>query len=553
MSDTEPGQWPVGETLDMIGAYPRLSAAQIAALSADGQRRAVHAGDVLLAEGEPSTDFLVLLDGVVATFADYGTPEQRQLAVHGPGRFLGELGVLTGQTAFEATIALRDGEVLAVSREQLRQHVTRDTALGDLILRALLQRRTMLIGLGAGFRIIGSRYSPDTRRLRDFASRNRLPHRWIDLDSDEQADALLSALGVPVADTPIVIWRGTEVLRNPANSELARLIGLPPPPDPNTVSDLLVVGAGPAGLAACVYAASEGLRTTAIDAVATGGQAESSPLIENYLGFPAGLSGAELADRAAIQAAKFGARITVPAVAVRLAEDAGYHVVDLQDDAQVRARAVLISTGAQYRKLDVPDLARLESHGVYYAATQTEARLCGGDPIAVVGGGNSAGQAALFLARHANSVTLVVRGDDLGKDMSRYLVDQLEHAKTIEVLAHTEVRSLIGDRILEALVVEDNETGQRHRVEARALFVFIGARPGTGWLADALALDGDGFVLTGADVGSVADHDMLMLESSRRGVFAVGDVRSGSVKRIASAVGEGAIAVRMIHERLHAG
>jgi thioredoxin reductase (NADPH) len=269
MSDTDPGREPVEETLDMFGAYPRLSAAQIAALSVDGQRRTVHTGDILLAEGEPSRDFLVLLDGAVATFADYGTPEQRQLGVHGPGRFLGELGVLTGQTAFETTIAMRDGQLLAVSPEQLRQHVTRDTALGDLILRALLQRRTMLIDLGAGFRIIGSRYSPDTRRLRDFASRNRLPHRWIDLDSDEQADALLSALGVSVTDTPIVIWRGTEVLRNPANSELARLIGLPPPPDPNTVSDLLIVGAGPAGLAACVYAASEGLRTTAIDAVAT--------------------------------------------------------------------------------------------------------------------------------------------------------------------------------------------------------------------------------------------------------------------------------------------
>jgi thioredoxin reductase (NADPH) len=448
---------------------------------------------------------------------------------------------------------MRDGELLAVSREQLRQHVTRDTALGDLILRALLQRRTMLIGLCAGFRIIGSRYSPDTRRLRDFASRNRLPHRWIDLDTDEQADALLSALGLPVTDTPIVIWRGTQVLRNPNNGELARLIGLPPPPNPNAVSDVLVVGAGPAGLAACVYAASEGLRTTAIDAVATGGQAESSPLIENYLGFPAGLSGAELAERAAIQAAKFGARITVPAVAMRIAEDAGYHVVDLQDHAEVRTRAVLISTGAQYRKLDVPDLARFESHGVYYAATQTEARLCGGDPIAVVGGGNSAGQAALFLARHAARVTLIVRGDDLGKDMSRYLVNQLEHAKTIEVLTHTEVRSLIGDRSLEALIVEDNQTGQRRRVEAGALFVFIGARPGTGWLAGALALDDAGFVLTGSDVASATDHDTLMLESSRRGVFAAGDVRSGSVKRVASAVGEGAIAVRMIHERLHAG
>jgi thioredoxin reductase (NADPH) len=344
------------------------------------------------------------------------------------------------------------------------------------------------------------------------------------------------------------------VLRNPSNSDLARFVGLPPPPDPDTICDLLIVGGGPAGLAAAVYGASEGLRTVVIDAVASGGQAETSPLIENYLGFPAGLSGAELAERAAIQAAKFGARITVPAAAACLYEETGFHVIGLQDDSRIRARAVLVATGARYRTLNVPGMDRLEGVSVYYAATAVEAQICTGDPIAVVGGGNSAGQAALFLARHAVHVTLLVRGDDLGADMSRYFVDQLDHSPGIDVRTHCEVRALIGEDSLEALTVDDTHSGQTDRVDARALFVFIGAVPATRWLGDTLALDTHGFIHTGADIpGPASAHGALMLESSRRGIFAAGDVRSGSVKRVAAAVGDGAMAVRLVHERLHYG
>jgi thioredoxin reductase (NADPH) len=552
MSDDPPGAEPE-ETPDIFGAFPRLSTPQIDSLARDGQRRAMRAGGMLFAEGEPTEDFLVITSGLVGTYEAYGTPAQRQIGVHGPGRFLGEFGVLAGHAAFVTTVALTDGEVIAVPTDRLRQRVASDTQLGDIILRALLQRRSALIGLGVGFRIVGSRYSPETRRLRDFAARNRLPHHWIDVDADDNAEALLVALDVSAADTPLVIWRGVHVLRKPSNAELARLVGLPVPRDVPDACDLLVVGAGPTGLAACVYGASEGLRTVAVDQIATGGQAGTSPLIENYLGFPAGLSGAELAERASIQAAKFGARITVPARAVSLAEDDGYHAVALDDGSQIRARTVLIATGAQYRKPHIARLARLEGVSVYYAATQTEARLCAGDPVAVIGGGNSAGQAALFLARHAAQVTLLVRGSDLGQDMSRYLVDQLDNHPGVAVRTHTEARELVGDRSLEAVIIEDNQTGQRSRIDARSLFVFIGAAPGTRWLDDSVALDAHGFVRTGVDLEpSPAAVTRLPLESSRTGVFAAGDVRAGSVKRVASAVGEGAMAVHMVHERLGA-
>ncbi len=553
MSDQHSGTRPAEETPDTFGAYPRLTQAQIERLGLGAEHRTVKVGHVLIAEGEPSSDFLVVVSGLVATYEAYGTPEQHQLAVHGAGRFLGELGTLSGHAAFITTVALTDGEVIALPSDRLRTRIAADTHLGDVILRAMLQRRSMLIGLGAGFRIIGSRYSPDTRRLRDFAARNRLPHRWIDLDTDHNAEALLLALGVAAAETPLVIWRDVHLLRNPSNIQLARLVGLPVPLDAPTSCDLLVVGAGPAGLAACVYGASEGLDTVAVEAIATGGQAGTSPLIENYLGFPTGLSGAELAERASIQAAKFGARITVSAHAAALAADDGYHAVMLDDGSHIRARTVLIATGAQYRKPHIANLSRLEGVSVYYAATLTEARLCAGDPIAVIGGGNSAGQAALFLAQHAANVTLLVRHSDLGQDMSRYLVDQLASHPRVAVMTNTEARDLVGDCTLEAVIAEDNQTGQRTRIDARSLFVFIGAIPGTGWLAGCLDVDDHGFIRTGMDIRPQPALSMpLLLESSRTGVFAAGDVRAGSIKRVAASVGEGAMAVRMVHERLRA-
>jgi thioredoxin reductase (NADPH) len=534
------------ETPDHDGAYPRLTDAQLATLSRFGTRRRTRAGEILFREGDERYDFFVVLEGTVAIVADYGG-ENRLIAVHGPGRFLGELSLLTGQAAFFTAVMRQDGAVLQVPVEQLRALATQDPGIGDLILRAYLMRREILIGLGAGLRIVGSRYSSDARRLRELCARNRIPHRWIDLEDDDDAEQLLQSMGVAPEQTPVVIWHG-EVLRNPSPGQLAEAIGLGTEGLGQAVTDLVVVGAGPAGLAAAVYGASEGLVTVALDAVATGGQAGTSSRIENYLGFPAGISGAELAERATIQAGKFGARISVPTEAVGLARDDGQYIVALAGGEELRTRTLIIATGARYRRLPLAHLEELEGNGVYYAATIMEAQLCVDQPVAVVGGGNSAGQATLFLARSAACVRLVVRHDDLGRDMSRYLVDRIQRAHNVEVLLDTEVRELIGDRRLEAIVVEDLRDHERRRLECEALFVFIGADPHTEWLSGLVELDDHGFVCTG--VGRREDGRALLLETNLPGVLAVGDVRSGSIKRVASAVGEGSMAVRLIHEHL---
>ncbi|MEV4936893.1 FAD-dependent oxidoreductase [Streptomyces zaomyceticus] len=556
MSTTEHEQDAVRETPDRYGAFPRLTSEQLQDLTAYGERRRAVEGEVLYREGEPFREFLVILSGAVEILHDYGGPDERTVAVHGPGRFLGELGLLEGQAAFDTAVMRRTGEVLAVPVERQRALVDRDPLLGDLILRAYLGRRYLLIGLGAGFRILGSCYSPDTLRLREFAARNRLPHRWVDLERDKEADALLSRFSIRPEETPVVLWKGERVLRNPSNAELARLIGLPAPSPDAARCDVLVVGAGPAGLAASVYGASDGLTTVTVDAVATGGQAATSSRIENYLGFPSGISGGELIERAVLQAHKFGARLMVPAQVTGLTPQDDEYVVTLADGSTARAGAVVFASGVRYRRLDVPGIDRLEGISVYYAATVHEASLCRADPVAVVGGGNSAGQASLFLANHASRVHLLVRGGDLNADMSRYLADQVERHPKIEVLLHTEVRRVSGEEKLESLTVEDNASGEHRELRAAALFVFIGAQPRTDWLKGVLALDEKGFVLTGADAQAAADASRwdplgrgpLLLETTLPGVFAAGDVRSGSVKRVASAAGEGAMAIRFVHE-----
>ena len=403
---------------------------------------------------------------------------------------------------------------------------------------------------------MGSRYSQDTRRLREFLARNRMPYHWMDLEDDEEADRLLRTLGVEPAETPVVIG-GDHVLRNPTGAELGAMLGLGSRGAPPPMCDLVIVGGGPAGLAAALYGASEGLDTQAIDSVALGGQASTSARIENYLGFPTGISGSELAERAALQARRLGARLVVPAEAVGLERENSHHSVQLASGEVVNGRTVMVASGAQYRKLDVPDLERFEGVGVYYAATQAEAQMCAGDPVIVVGGGNSAGQAAMFLSRNSVSCRLAIRGDDLGKSMSRYLVDEIERGERVEVLRRTQVIELRGDTALEAVVIRDNSTGTTAELDARALFVFIGASPHTGWLAGHVAMDEHGFLLTGRDVegeqlAEYGDERPFFLETSRPGIFAVGDVHSGSIKRVASAVGEGSMAVRLVHQRLAA-
>jgi thioredoxin reductase (NADPH) len=540
---TKPSCEDAPETPDLQGAFPRLSDAQIAALDAQGRRRSTRPGDVLFAEGDRECDFFVVLAGKAASVEGHGTPEERVIAVHGPSRFLGELSLLTGEGAYYSAVALDAGEVLAVPVARLRELVARDPAFGDLVLRAYLLRRSILIGLGAGLRIVGSKYSPDTRRVRDFAARNRLPYRWLDLEADPSAEALLAEFGVTPQDTPVVIVHG-RLLRNPSNAELAAAIGLPAPSEPQASCDLLVIGSGPAGLSAAVYGASEGMRVIVLDATAAGGQAGTSSRIENYLGFPSGISGAELAERALLQAQKFGARFAVPAEATSIEQDDGHYRVRLSDGTSLTSALVVLATGVRYRRLDVPRADYFEKMSIYYAASQAEALVCSGDPVAIIGGGNSAGQAAVFLSAHAAQVTLIVREGDLGERMSRYLVDRIARIPNVHVMNNAEVRELRGEATLEAVTVVSNRTGTRHTVAARALFVFIGMAPCTGWLGGLVDLDEHGFIRTGSP-----GAECSLLETRQPGIFAAGDVRAGSAKRVATAVGEGAMAIRLAFER----
>ena len=475
------------------------------------------------------------------------------------GRFVGDLNMLTGQAVIPSAVMREGGKVLAIPREQLKEVVTEEPDLSDIILKAFIARRSWGMRAGVGLRIIGSRHSSDATRLREFAARNRLLHVWIELEEDPDAEALLERFGVKPSETPVAIWQGKDVLKNPTNAELARTIGLKVDAPWERTYDLVVVGSGPAGLGASVYGASEGLSTLALESIALGGQAGTSSRIENYPGFPAGLSGFELATRILVQADKFGARTAVPEEAVSLKRENGYYRVELSEGGEVAARSVIAASGARYRRLDVPRLGRFEGVSVHYAATEVEAQRCEGEEVVVVGGGNSAGQAALFLAGRTRRVYLLIRGDDLGKNMSRYLVDRIMDAENVELLANTEVRELMGEDRLDGVVVEVNRSGERRTLGARAVFVFIGAEANTGWLEGTVALDERGFILT----GRALDHSALeegawqglsrepyLQETSLPGVFAAGDVRSGSIKRVASAVGEGSMAVKLVHQYL---
>ncbi len=543
------------EPPDRNGAFPRLDDDQRRRFLEVGDLRSVTPGEVLFREGDDSYDFFVIERGAVAIVQGYGR-ENRVIAVHGTHRFLGELTLLTGSPPYLSAVVRDAGEVIQVPLALLRRLVADDEELSNVLLRAFLSRRSILIEAEAGVKIVGSRYQPDATRLREFLTRNRMPFHWMDLEEDEEADKLLQALHVDPAETPVVI-RGETTLRNPSNAELGALLGLGSRGAAPPMCDVVIIGGGPAGLAAAVYGASEGLDTQAIDAVAFGGQASTSSRIENYLGFPTGISGSELAERAQLQARRFGARLVVPAEAVGLTRQNGHFEIALAEGSSVHGRTVIVATGARYRKLDVPELERFEGSGIYYAATQVEGQLGSGDSVVVVGGGNSAGQAAMFLSQHASSCRLLIRGDDLGKSMSRYLVDEIERNDRVEVMTNREVVEVRGDHALEEIVIRDTLTGERHELPTKALFVFIGASPHTEWLRGHAAMDEHCFLLTGRDVlGDDADaygsERPYFLETSQPGLFAVGDVHSGSIKRCASAVGEGSMAIALVHQRLRA-
>jgi thioredoxin reductase (NADPH) len=538
---------------------PKLREDQIEVLMRYGQTRTTEVGEVLFRAGDASSDFMVILEGEVEAVDDFAG-EARSMGVMRAGRFLGDLNMLTEQPIYLSGVVRVGGEVLAISRERLKEVITEEPNLSDIILKAFLARHSWGMRTGLGLRIIGSRYSGDASRLREFAARNRLPHVWIELEEDPgAAEALLERFGAKPSEAPVAIWQGKDVLKNPTNPELARAIGLRVDVPRERTYDLVVVGAGPAGLGAAVYGASEGLSTLALESTALGGQAGTSSRIENYLGFPAGLSGFELASRAMVQADKFGARTAVPQAAVGLRRGDGHYRIELSEGGEVEARSVLAATGARYRRLHVPSLEHFEGVSVHYAATEAEAQRCEGEEVVVVGGGNSAGQAALFLAGRTQRVYLLIRGDDLAKGMSRYLAERVEAAENIELLPNAEVSELVGEDRLEGVVVEDNRSGTRRTLGAVALFVFIGAEANTGWLKGAVELDERGFVLTGGELSrSVFEGDAwqelsrapYLLETGLPRVFAAGDVRSGSIKRIASAVGEGAMAVRLVHQYL---
>jgi thioredoxin reductase (NADPH) len=537
---------------------PALREDQTEILGRYGKTRKTEAGQVLFWAGDTQNDFFVVLEGEVEMIDDFAG-EARTMGVMRQGRFVGDLNMLTGQPIYLSAVVRVGGEVLAISRERLKEVVTEEPNLSDIILKSFIARRAWSVRAGLGLRIIGSRHSSDATRLRGFATRNRLPHVWIELEEDPDAEALLERFGTDASETPVTIWQGKDVLENPTNAELARTIGLKVEVPRKQTYDLVVIGAGPAGLGAAVYGASEGLSTLALESTALGGQAGTSSRIENYLGFPAGLSGFELASRALVQADKFGTQTAVPQEAVSVNREGDVYRIGLSEAGEVVARSVIVASGARYRRLEVPGLERFEGVSVHYAATAAEAQPFEGEEVAVVGGGNSAGQAALFLAGRARRVYLLIRGDDLGKGMSSYLVDRVTDAENVELLANAEVRELVGEDRIEGLVVEDNRSGARRTLCARALFVFIGAQANTGWLEGAVDLDERGFVLTGGELSrSVPEgyawqelsREPYLLETGLPGVFAAGDVRSGSIKRVASAVGEGAMAVRLVHRHL---
>ena len=504
-----------------------LSSSQLAVLAGCGEERTAAVGATLFEIGDATYPFIAILEGEAAVLDGDG----REIVRHGASGFLGELNLLSGQTVFLTAVVTAPMRYLAVEREALRQLLFEDEALADLLLSAFVERRELLQQQqGVGVEIVGARESPDTRRLLEFVRVQRIPYSW-------------SEAGAPQA--PLVRLPGGATLESPTNGQLSRALGIGLELAPREEVDLLILGGGPAGLGAAVYGASEGLDTLVVEGTVLGGQAGSSRRIENYLGFPAGITGAQLTSRAITQARKFGARAATPYGAQQLQPGGERHTVRLDEGVEVAARAVLLATGAEYRRLPVAELDRYEGVSVFYAAGPLEGQLCGGRRVGVVGGGNSAGQAAVWLARGGALVTLLHRRADLGETMSRYLLDELERYG-VAVRDRSEVRALHGDESaegqLQAVTLADGA-----QLALSYLFLFLGASPCTGWLGDTVARDPHGFVLTGPDVGAEG-----LLETSVPGVYAAGDVRAGSIKRCATAVGEGATVVQFVHERLAA-
>jgi thioredoxin reductase (NADPH) len=542
----------LGSPEQIEARFPKLDDSQIAALEGFGQQRNAQLREVILEPGDLHHGIFVILSGRVEVIR-VSAEGETVLHVLDRGEFTGDVNLLSGRGSLIRARALEASTLLEIDRANLRHIMQTDTALGEIFLKAFVLRRVFLISNSVGDAVlIGSNHSSDTLRLREFLARNGQPHAYLDVEADPEVQTVLDQFAVPLADIPVLICRGTVALRNPSNSEVAACLGLNAGIDQGNVSDVVVVGAGPSGLAAAVYGASEGLNVLVLEKTAPGGQAGSSSRIENYLGFPMGISGQELSGRAFVQAEKFGAQIAIAQSAKELKISHPPYTVELDGGGSARGRTVIIAAGSRYRRLDLPNLSQFEGVGVYYGATHIEATVCRGEEVAVVGGGNSAGQAAVFLAGTAKHVYLVVRGPCLAKTMSRYLISRIEASPRITLMAWTTIEALEGDTHLKKIRLHNSKTGASETRDIQHVFMMTGADPNTEWLQGSLALDAKGFIKTGTEV---QDNWPLLrppylLETSLPGVFAVGDIRAESVKRLASAVGEGSMVIQFVHKVL---
>ena len=552
-SDSRRGLPLTSSRLEKI--FPKLTQAQISRIATFGRTRSVQTGDILIEQGDTSMPFFVVITGEVEIVRPFGAHETL-ITIHGNGQFTGDVNMLSGRRSLVRARASKPSEVIELDHKDLLRLVQNDAELSDILMRAFILRRVELIAAGVGdIVLIGSVHSAGTLRIKEFLMRNGHPYSYVDLEQDPDVQNLLDSFQIVASDVPVLICQGQLVLRNPGNQQIADCLGFNETIDQTQLRDLVVIGAGPSGLAAAVYGASEGLDVVVLETSSPGGQAGSSSKIENYLGFPTGISGQDLAGRAYMQAQKFGAKLLI-ARATRIVCDHSPYIVEAENGARIPARTILIATGAQYRKLPLKNLSQFEGAGVYYGATFVERQLCSGEEVIVIGGGNSAGQAAVFLAQTTKRVYVLVRSAGLATSMSRYLIRRIEESPNVIVKPYTEIIALEGNLSLDSVRWRNSQTGQIENHNIKRIFVMTGADPNTSWLNGCLVLDAKGFIKTGPDLspenlsatGWSLKRQPYLLETSLPGVFAAGDVRGGSIKRVASAVGEGSTVISFVHK-----
>ena len=557
MNDTSRGLPLTRSRIDKI--FPKLTPEQSRRIAArGGQMRKIQIGEVLVEQGDGTVPFFMVVSGELEVVRPCGTVETL-VTIHGPGEFTGEINMLSGRRSIVKIRATKPGEVIQLSHQNMMNLLQSDAELGEIIMRAFILRRVELVASGTGdVVLIGSFNSSSTFRIKEFLMRNGHPYSYIDLERDSDVQILLDNFHIDTKEIPVLICQGKFVLRNPSNQKIAECLGFNEPVDQTLVRDLVIIGAGPSGLAAAVYGASEGLDVLVLETGSPGGQAGSSSRIENYLGFPTGISGQELASRAYNQAQKFGTKMLISR-ATRLICNRKPYIVELESGAQIQTRSIVIATGAEYRRPKIKNLPKFEGAGVYYGATFMESQLCTGEEVIVVGGGNSAGQAAVFLSQTTKRVHMLVRSGSLAESMSRYLIRRIEETPNILLRPYTEIIALEGeDNHLQSVIWQSNQTGKTEVHNLNHVFMMTGANPNTRWLDGCVSLDNKGFIKTGREfstedlvaAGWSLDRQPYLLETSLPGVFAVGDVRGGSIKRVASAVGEGSIAISFVHQVL---